>query len=938
MTTANDFLNFILSEKRLDGTHRPLRLLLAFPEGVRNDVLLPQRVNGVEAICGGFTYTVLALSTNATLPLKEFIALPAEIEFVTDRGEIRRLCGIVAEASGGNSDGGVASYQLVIRDAFALMEKRVNSRIFRTMNELDVLAALFAEWRQSNAVMAGSFNFEIDPVLLARELPPREMICQHNESDADFARRLMKRRGIAWFFRAGGSSAQPSRSEADWPAHTLVLFDDAYRLQQNAAGTVRFHRDDGTEQRDTITAWSGVRTLQPGQVTRHSWDYRKPGSGTFMTAHVLSRADQGTTGNKLAASLDDYVVEMPHMGNDYRDYCALGEVRMARHDYEAKCFRGEGSVRDFCVGEYITLTGHPEIDTHPPEERDFVITELRVFAVNNLPANLAGKAERLFDRNRWDGHWPQPAGSTSAESDIRSRNEFTVVRRGIPIVPAYDPRKDLPPMEMQSALVVGPEGEEVYCDNLGRVKICFPAMRAADHEHARGVGASGTDADSAWVRVASNWAGSGRGSQHQCGALGLPRVGSEVLVAFLGGDPDKPVVVGQVYNELAVPPGMSEAGELPGNRYLSGLRSREVGGSRANRLRLDDTPGQISAQLKSDHGHSELNLGWLTQPRSNGKGDPRGEGAELRSDRAVSVRGGDGILISAAANAGAKGPQLERSELVGMVEVFLSVAEELAKLATLHNSGESDGPHLPRLLEKIRNWDTGINASAESSVGAPVIAASAPGGIALASQDNLAIGAESKIDIVSVGTTEMSSGKDISVRAAHSINLFAHQLGMRLVAATGNIAIQAHNGDIELTTPGRIMLHAGKGIELQAPEIKLVAQGAQADFGGGAITQQSSGPHAIKSSSFAHVKPGGANPAEVAFPASKLETDERLVLFHQSTGEPIVGRRYRLDLEDGRVISGVTDDQGRTELATSNAMGKIEFTIFPADQQSDAGA
>jgi type VI secretion system secreted protein VgrG len=936
MTAANDFLSFMRSQKYLDSAHRPLRLLLAFPDGVRNDVLLPQRVNGVETICGGFTYKVLALSISAELPLKEFIALPAEIEFVTDRGDIRRMCGIVAEASVGNSDGGVTSYQLVIRDVFALMERRVNSRIFRAMNELEVLDALFSEWRQNNAVLAASFDFEIDPVLLSRDLPQREMICQHNESDADFARRLMKRRGIAWFFRAGAPSTGTSRSDANRPSHTLVLFDDAHSLKQNKAGTVRFHRDDGTEQRDTISAWSGVRTLQPGQVSRFSWDYRKPGSGTFMNAEVLSQVDQGPTGNKFAASLDDYLVEMPHMGNDYQDYCALGEVRMARHDYEAKCFRGEGSVRDFCVGEYITLTGHPEIDTHPKEERDFVITELRVLAVNNLPSNLAEKAERLFERNRWDAERLKAVAAISVDSGIRSRNEFTAVRRGIPIVPAYDPRKDLPQMQMQSAIVVGPEGEEVHCDKMGRVKIRFPAMRASDHEHARGVGASDTDADSAWVRVASNWAGNGPGSQHQCGALGLPRVGTEVLVSFLGGDPDKPVIVGQVYNERAVPPGISEAGALPGNRYLSGLRSREVGGSRANRLRLDDTPGQISAQLKSDHGHSELNLGWLTQPRAEGKGVPRGEGAELRSDRAVSVRGGEGVLISATASAGGKGPQLERGELVGMVEVFLSVAEELAKLATLHKSGEADGPHLPRLLEKLKQWDTGTNVSTGASQGSPVIAASAPGGIVVASQDNLALGAESKIDVVSVGSTEVSSGKDISVRAAHSINLFAHQLGMKLIAASGNVAIQAHNGDIELTTPGRIKLHAGQGIELQAPEVKIVAQGAQADFGGGAITQQSSGPHAIKSSTFSHTKPGGASPPGVNFPSSGLEADERLILFDQSTGKPIAGRRYRLDLEDGRVISGVTDDQGRTELATSNAMGKVDFTIFPAGQQSES--
>ncbi len=131
---------------------------------------------------------------------------------------------------------------------------------------------------------------------------------------------------------------------------------------------------------------------------------------------------------------------------------------------------------------------------------------------------------------------------------------FTAVRRGVPIVPASIRASTCRIPQLQSALVVGPAGEEVHCDNLGRVKIRFPGMRAQDHEHAHGAGASGSPLDSAWVRVASNWAGNGPGSAQQCGTLGLPRVGTEVLVAFLGGDPDKPIVLAQLFNGQALPP------------------------------------------------------------------------------------------------------------------------------------------------------------------------------------------------------------------------------------------------------------------------------------------------------------------------------------------------------------------------------------------------
>ena len=297
----DDFLSFLQSPKSLSAAHRALRLHLAFPEGAGNDMLLPQQVYGTESICGGIEYVVLCLSTNASLPLKEFIAVPARIEFVTDRGGLRSVCGIVSRATAGNSDGGVATYELVVQDALALLDKRVNTRVFQGVTELEVIQAMHDEWLRINPVLVGTFDLEVDPLLQRHRFPKREMIRQYNESDAHFVQRLL--------------------------------------------------------------------------------------------------------------------------------------------------------------------------------------------------------------------------------------------RRGVRLVPQYDPRTDLPQTQMESAIVVGPQQEEVYCDRLGRVKVRFPQTRTADHKRTAGAGATDTDADSAWVRVASSWAGNGPGGQSQCGLLGLPRVGSEVLIAYLGGDP-----------------------------------------------------------------------------------------------------------------------------------------------------------------------------------------------------------------------------------------------------------------------------------------------------------------------------------------------------------------------------------------------------------------
>lgn len=890
----------------LTEANRPIRLRLGQENRVINDVLLVKRVMGSEALCGGLEYRLLCVSTRADLALKDFIALPVELQFVTDRGNIRSVCGIVAQAAAGQSDGGLATYELVIRDALALMEQRTNTRVFRNLNELDIAQVIVDEWRQKNPVLAQSFD--VDWSHVTGTYPSREFTMQHNESDADFLRRLWKRRGIAWFIQPGQASRPQSQ---DMPAHVLVLFDDAFALSQNAAGTVRYHRDDSAEQSDTIVAWSPVRKLTPGSINRLSWDYLR---GSPMTVNAPSSIDQGTMGNRFSVSLDDYLIDIPHAGTDGNDYRELGELRMKRHEYESKCFHGEGSARALCVGQWIGLSGHPEIDAHPSQEREFVVTHLQIDAENNLPKTLDDRIHRLFAFNRRNGgEFSSMLQQASAERGMRYTNRFSCVRRGIPIVPAFDPRTDLPRPQLQSAIVVGPPGEEVYCDEHGRVKIRFPGTRSEDHRHAQGAGASDSDRDSAWVRVASTWASNGWGT------ITLPRVGDEVIVDFLGGDPDKPIIVAQVYSRPAPPPSFSHTGALPGNKYLAGIKSKEVQGNRYNQLRLDDSPGQINAQLSSEHGHSELNLGWLTHPRNEGKGEARGEGAELRSDQAIAVRGGQGVLISATARTKASGKQLDRAELIGLAEALQGVQQQLSELSATHHADETDGKELSQLIGYLKQWDAGSNTeSADTGTGGqPVVAVSAPAGLAMTSQDNIAIGAQTHVDMVSIGNTQLSVGRKLLARVSENISLFAHRLGIKLIAASGKLELQTHGDDIELTSSKRIVLTAADEIVLQAPKVRIVAQGAQVDIGGGAITQQSSGEHTIKSSKFAHVGPGSGSPAALTLPKSEMEHDQQTMLRWIGTDEPMKNQRYRITTEDGRTFEGRTDATGLTERFTS---------------------
>jgi type VI secretion system secreted protein VgrG len=398
------------------------------------------------------------------------------------------------------------------------------------------------------------------------------------------------------------------------------------------------------------------------------------------------------------------------------------------------------------------------------------------------------------------------------------------------------------------------------------------------------------------------------------------------------------VILSQLFNQRAVPPALSRDGELPGNRYLSGARSREAGGQRGNQLRFDDTRGEINAQLASDHAASELNLGWLTHPRANGGGEPRGEGAELRSDKAVALRGGQGVLISAEASPGAGGNQLDRAGLVGLAEVMQAVLEEVTRLANAHSEDEASRPRLAALVDKLKRWHDGSNTGAAAGAGEPLVAASAPAGIVLASQDNVALGAETKIDIVCAADTELATGRNLFLRAARSVSMFAYELGLKLVAGQGNVVVQTHKGHVEIRSSGRISLVAAEGIDLQAPSVQVVSQGARTDWDGGAITQQSSAAHVVKAAMIEHIEGGDGSPEALALPQAALETDERVVMVDQQTGLPARGRRYVARHEDGTTIEGVTDEEGRTHVLQSYTLGDIEVRLLPDEGEAGGSA
>jgi type VI secretion system secreted protein VgrG len=900
----------------LTARHRPIQLRMAFASGITDTVLLPQRIMGTEAICGGIELQVYCVSLDTRLALKELVGVAAEVQIVTDEGELRSICGIVAEAAQGESDGGLASYQLVIRDALAILDLAVNTRVFLDKTELEIVQLMLTEARRNNPALAAAFDVEVDAGLAMRRHPPRSQVIQHNESTGAFIRRLLQRRGISWHFRPRAHDVDSG--EAPALTHTLVLFDSVQRLRPSPAGRVRFHRNSATEERDTITAWCGVRKLRPGRVTHFSWDYQQPNGAGFMSASDTTESDQGARGSKLAQDLDRYLVEAPHVRDNHADLAALARQSMARSDFEAKCYHAEGGVRSCAAGEYFTLDDHPDFIDRDDPEREFVILSLQIVAQNNLPKAFDARIERLFARNRWEtgiADLPLARRNWFDAGEMRFYMRMTCVRRDIRFVPAFDPRTDQPKAEMQSAVVVGPAGEEVYCDELGRIKVRLNGMRAQDHSHAQGAGASGTDSDSAWVRVASNWAGTTAAPGSHFGALSLPRAGTEVLIAFLGGDPDKPVVIGQLYNSVARPPHFGEDG-VPGNRYLSGMQSREIGATRVNQLRLDDTPGEISAQLATDHARSELNLGFLTQPRRQGAGDPRGEGAELTTDRQLALRAGKGMLLSAWQRLDGGGKQLDRSHYLALMEECVELFRSLGEYASAHEGLPVDDQPQEALRAGLKEWP---------GSGAAAIGVTAPDGISFATSKAVITYAATNVDTVAQQHLQFTAGQRYSLNAGKGISLFSHAGGLHAVAHHGQLLLQSQHDTTQIDSARDVKISATGRVIIMAEEIVLAnTAGAYLSLKGGA--PEIGGPGALTVKTDGHRWNGPASTKAELPKFTQGEFVRTPLVVRSSDGEPVAGMTLNITVGD-RQQTITTDSAGLGEQITTDSVELIKASL-----------
>lgn len=301
----------------------------------------------------------------------------------------------------------------------------------------------------------------------------------------------------------------------------------------------------------------------------------------------------------------------------------------------------------------------------------------------------------------------------------------------------------------------------------------------------------------------------------------------------------------------------------------------------------------------------------------------------MRTDAALSLRGGQGVLISADASLRAAGRQLERDGLVGLSEALANIQKQVAELAKTHGAGVANTESLAQVSGHLAQWDQGSNAArgtAATGGGAPIVALEAPAGMLVGSGAGISMGAQTHVDVVSVGNTQVSAGRKLILHALQSISLFAHTFGAKLIAASGKVEVQAHDDNVEITSAKRIVLVATEEIIMQAPKVTIVSKGAQAAYGGGAITHQCTGSYVVKSAKAEFPGAADGSPISMKMPASSVAHDQRVRIVDLSTGEPLINQRYRATMEDGQILEGTTDAEGLTQTLTS-AIPFGHFTI-----------
>ncbi|MBC3366168.1 MULTISPECIES: type VI secretion system Vgr family protein [Pseudomonas] len=477
------------------------------------EVLLLKDMGGGEELGRLFNYELQLHSLDNAIDLNQVLGKPMCVSVQLDGGGERHFHGIVARFSQNIDQGQFASYQATLRPWLWLLTRTSDCRIFQNLTIPQIIKQVFRD--------LGFSDFED---ALSRPYREWEYCVQYRETSFDFVSRLMEQEGIYYFFRH------------EQGRHVLVLAD-AYGAHTTVPGygSVPYYpKNEQQRERDHIHDWHLAQEVQPGSLELNDYDFQRP------SARIDVRS----------------AMPRPHAAGDYPLYDYPGTYvqsedgeHYARTRIEALQTLHEqvelaGNARGLGSGHLFSLTGF----TRQDQNREYLIVGARYYVSQESGESGVGAPSAQFE---------------SSLTCIDAQQSFR------PMAITHRPIVKGP----QTALVVGPKGEEIWTDQFGRVKVHFYWDR---HDQSN-------ENSSCWIRVSQSWAGKNWGSMQ------IPRIGQEVIVSFLEGDPDRPIITGRVYNaEQTVPY------DLPENATQSGMKSRSSkGGTPANfnEIRMEDKKG-----------------------------------------------------------------------------------------------------------------------------------------------------------------------------------------------------------------------------------------------------------------------------------------------------------------------------------------------------------
>ncbi|OXJ40391.1 type VI secretion protein ImpA [Burkholderia sp. HI2714] len=873
------------------------RLLKTDIPSLPNNALVPRRAVICSELGRDFSVALDLVSTASDVELKTLIAKPMTLWIQQADQSYLPINGYVHTARRLGTDGSLSGYQLTFASWMHFLKFRSDMRYWQDKPVDAILADVFDMHSQAK----GRYQFA-----LSKPLPSRSY-CRQSETDWNFVHRLMEDEGLFGFWRHAG----------DGSAHTLVITDDLHAVDELSPNPVRFDRSGTGSETAGFTQWAASRTLQSSQHTTRTFDYKSPSTAGNPNGTTLpTKAGQGDLPGQT--EIYEYTGAYTYAGQDRGEH--LSKIRLEEWESRAKRFFGVGGVRGIDAGRRFTLADHPEHDRDSAQDREFAALKVSRYIENNLPisdheanfphslqarlaqAKAAQGAAAAFEVGHEDGS----AGFYLVEVEAQ--------RAAVPYRSPFEHKK--PVMQLETAVVVGPKGEEVYTDALNRIKVMFVWDRQNE----------GTETASCWMRVVQSDTGGGYGAVH------IPRVGEEVLIGYIGGDCDRPIVMHRVYNGATKPQWHSDG-------ILSGFRSKEYAGSGHNEMVLDDATGQNRARLFSSSANSLLHLGYLIEQNGNMRGAYLGSGFDLRTDAYGAVRAGQGLYVTTHPKPANSQP-LDASEARAQLTDADGLLESMSQASEMHQA-ESLGPGhdaLKQFADATKNSVAGASSGGRTSGGGtgdanafkePVMLFASPAGIGVSSQQSAHVAADRHVNLVSGQSTHLASGKSLVASVKDKLSLFVQNAGMKLFAGKGPVEIRAHSDNVEMIAQKAIkVLSATASIEgVAKQEILLTAGGAYVRIKDGNIEIHAPGQIDVKGGQHAF---SGPTSLHKTFKTEGRKADMR-IRYVDADGNVPHGEPIKFATEDGTEHSVALDAEGRAELKN------IDFDEFVASQVKRTG-